>query len=439
MIKNVYATALAFTSATLLSVSVQAQNPGATRTNPEGRPERPTAPTTPVRQCATMEVLSAQLAADPAQAQRMEAIEAHTRRAIASGGFKTNFTAAGAVITIPVVVHVLYNTAAQNISDAQVQSQIDVLNEDYRKLNADRSKTPAAFAGLAADIGIQFKLATRTPTGGATNGIIHKATTRTSFSTNDYAKSSKRGGDDAWPAGQYLNMWACNLGQGLLGYAQFPGGAASTDGVVILYSAFGSRAKAAGTYTSTYDLGRTATHEVGHWLNLRHIWGDASCGNDMVADTPTQQTSNYGCPAYPHVTCSNQGDMSMNYMDYTDDACMYMFSSGQSDRMNAIFASGGARASLLTSTGAAVARTAGAVASAVGMFPNPAADQLTLTNLSAPDRTGVRVFSLQGTEMRQARYDGAGHLQVQGLPRGLYYVDVTDANGTTSHQRFEKQ
>lgn len=437
MTKNVYAAALLFTSASFLSASAQAQQFGATRSNPGQNPDRPTTAALPGRQCATMEVLHAQLAADPAQAQRMEAIENQTKRFLASGGAKTSFTSTGAVITIPVVVHVLYNTAVQNISDAQVQSQIAVLNEDYRKLNADRTKTPAAFAGVATDVGVQFKLATLDPTGQPTTGIIHKYTKTSSWSTNDAVKSSKRGGDNAWPAGQYLNMWACNLGQGLLGYAQFPGGQASTDGVVILYSAFGSKAKAAGTYVNAYDLGRTATHEVGHWLNLRHIWGDASCGNDLVSDTPTQQTSNYGCPTYPHITCSNQGDMSMNYMDYTDDACMYMFSKGQSDRMNAIFAAGGARASLLTSPG--VARTSGALAQLVGLYPNPAATQLTLTNLSAPASARVRVYSLQGGEMRQARYDGDGHLQVQNLPKGLYFVDVTDGAGRTSHQRFEKE
>jgi hypothetical protein len=439
MLKNIYAAALALTSASLISVSAQAQSSVATRSDADPRAARPTAPTTPVRQCATMEVLNAQLAADPAQAKRMEAIEAHARKAIANGKFSTNFTSTGGVITIPVVVHVVYNTAAQNISDAQVQSQIAVLNEDFRKLNADRTKTPSAFAGLSADIGIEFKLATRTPTGAATNGIVRKQTKTASWGTNDAVKNSKRGGDDAWPAGQYLNLWACNLGQGLLGYAQFPGGSAATDGVVILYSAFGSKAKAAGTYTSTYDLGRTATHEVGHWLNLRHIWGDASCGNDLVTDTPTQQAANYGCPSYPHVTCSNQGDMSMNYMDYTDDACMYMFSSGQSARMNALFASGGARASLLTSTAASVARTGAVAASAIGLYPNPAAGVVTLTNLNAPSSARVRVYSLQGAEMRQARYDGNGSLQVQSLPKGLYYVDVTDGNGNTSHQRFEKE
>ena len=427
MRKNIYSIALAAVGATLLSISAQAQNGGATR----GAGRNPEPAAIPGRQCASMDVLNAQLAADPTRGQRLEAIEAQTRRSIASGQTRASFTAAGAVIVIPVVVHVLYNTAVQNISDAQVQSQIDVLNEDFRKRNADATKTPSMFTGLVSDIGIEFRLATRTPLGAVTNGIIHKYTKTQSWGTNDAMKNSKRGGADAWDTGKYLNIWACNLGQGLLGYAQFPGGAASTDGVVCLYSAFGSRAKAAGTYINTYDLGRTTTHEVGHWLNLRHIWGDAACGNDLVSDTPTQQTSNYGCPTFPKVTCSNQGDMSMNYMDYTDDACMYMFSTGQSARMNALFGSGGVRASLLTSTGATAA-----TAAALKLFPNPATDVL---NLNAEAGAQVRVYSLQGAEMRQARYDGNGHLQVQSLPKGLYYVDVTDASGRTSHQRFEKE
>ena len=162
-------------------------------------------------------------------------------------------------------------------------------------------------------------------------------------------KKVSTGGLDAWNASKYLNLWVCNLSGGVLGYAQFPGGAAATDGVVILTTAFGKGGSAA----SPFNLGRTATHEVGHWLNLRHIWGDANCGNDLVSDTPTQQTSNYGCPSFPHVTCSNgsNGDMFMNYMDYVDDRCMYMFSTGQSTRMNALFASGGARVGLVTSDG----------------------------------------------------------------------------------------
>ena len=389
------------------------------------------------RACGTMEALEAQLAADPAQARRMAAIEAQTRQLLANPALQRS--TAGTVI-IPVVVHVLYNIPAQNISDAQVQSQIDVLNEDFRKLNADATKTPGIYAGLAADANVQFVLAKRDPSGLATTGVIHKSTKIASWSTNDAVKNSKRGGDNAWDATKYLNLWACNLGQGLLGYAQFPGGAASTDGVVILYSAFGSRAKySAGTYTTTYDLGRTATHEVGHWLNLRHIWGDASCGNDQVSDTPTQQTSNYGCPAFPHVTCSNAGDMSMNYMDYTDDQCMYMFSTGQSARMNALFASGGARVGLLTSLGGTAPRAAAAATLATA-YPNPASDVLNVALPAGTDaaRATVHVFDLAGHEMKQIGYDGQGQVRVGSLPRGLYYLTVgTGAN--VIRQRFEKE
>lgn len=428
---KLYVSALALLSTTAPALAQDALNRQAPATLPEATS------VVAKRACGSMEVLEQQLAADPAQAKRMADIEAHTQRLLANPALQR--TTAGTVI-IPVVVHVLYNTAAQNISDAQVQSQIDVLNEDYRKLNADASKTPAQFAGLVADVNVQFVLAKRTPTGAATNGIIHKQTKTTSWSTNDAVKNSKRGGDDAWDTSKYLNLWACNLGQGLLGYAQFPGGAASTDGVVILYSAFGSRAKyPAGTYTTTYDLGRTATHEVGHWLNLRHIWGDATCGNDQVADTPTQSAANYGCPAFPHVTCSNSGDMSMNYMDYTDDQCMYMFSTGQSQRMNALFATGGARASLLTSLGGTAPRAAATEAMATA-YPNPATDMLTLSLPAGTDeaRTTVHVFDLAGHEMQQVRYDGHGRVRVSELPRGLYYLTVgTGAN--TSRQRFEKE
>ncbi|SDX83653.1 GEVED domain-containing protein [Hymenobacter psychrophilus] len=297
------------------------------------------------RDCATMEVLERQLAADPTLALRLRGIEAQTE------AFLDNPVAyrATGTLTIPVVVHVLYNTASQNVSDAQIASQLAVLNEDFNKLNADVSKVPSAFASRAADVGIEFVLAKRDPSGNATTGIERKQTSVTSWSSDDRIKSTSTGGLNAWPAGQYLNLWVGKLGGGLLGYAQFPGGPASTDGVVITTTGFGR----GGSSGAPFNLGRTTTHEVGHWLNLRHIWGDANCGNDLVSDTPTQQTSNGGCPSFPKVTCSNgpNGDMFMNYMDYTDDACMYMFSSGQSSRMNALFASGGSRASLLTSNG----------------------------------------------------------------------------------------
>jgi hypothetical protein len=238
-------------------------------------------------------------------------------------------------VTIPVVVHVVYAAAAENISDAQINSQIVSLNKDYGAKNPDKSKSPAVWSGLVSDTGIQFKLATQDPQGNPTNGITRTKTAKTSFSQDDSVKSATKGGADAWPRDQYLNIWACSLGGGLLGYAQFPGGPAATDGVVILHAAFGMT----GTATSPYNLGRSATHEIGHWLNLIHIWGDTSdcTGTDFVDDTPNAQNPNYGKPTFPHISCTNgpNGDMFMNYMDYVDDDSMFMFTPGQVVRMHA--------------------------------------------------------------------------------------------------------
>jgi len=282
---------------------------------------------------------------DPTLVNKMEAIERFTQQ------YESNQQGVGASrsghITIPVVVHVVYKKSSENISDAQVISQIDVLNEDFRRLNVDSSNTPAIFQGVAADAGVAFCLATVDPDGNPTTGITRTNTRKKFFSyNNDGIKFSSSGGKDAWPRGQYLNIWVGNLSNNLLGYAQFPGGPANTDGVVVLYRAFGR----VGNVSSPFDEGRTATHEVGHWLNLRHIWGDGPCGiDDLVADTPESDNPNYGC-SWGHVSCGST-DMVQNYMDYSDDDCMNLFTTGQSGRMNALFASGGFRESLLYSNG----------------------------------------------------------------------------------------
>lgn len=289
------------------------------------------------RSCAADDVLQAQLAADPWLRTRMEQIEEFTKKAIASGELHK---VVNGVIEIPVVVNVLWKTNAENISLAQIQSQIDVLNADFNNTNSDLNSTPTIYKPSIGKVGVRFVLKT----------VNRKPTNKKSWSPNDGMKRSSQGGIDPTDPVNNLNMWSCNLGQSLLGYAQFPGGDPSTDGVVVLYSAFGSRAlHSAGTYTSKYDLGRTATHEVGHWMNLRHIWGDdgTSCsGSDLVGDTPNQAGYNVGCPTFPRRTCSNNGDMSMNYMDYTDDRCMFMFTAGQVQRMLAVFASNGPRAAI---------------------------------------------------------------------------------------------
>lgn len=306
----------------------------------------------PYHRCSSMEYLEFQKTTDPYLEESRKAIENFTQEYM-------NSSPAGsrAVVTIPVVFHVLYNTPAQNISDALLLAQINQLNADFARLNTDAGNTPAAFASLGANTNIQFCLATRDPSGNSTTGIVRRSTTVTSFSTNNAVKNNATGGSNAWPASSYLNIWVCNLGSSLLGYAQFPGGAAATDGVVVLYSSVGS-ITTPGTAVP-YHQGRTATHEVGHWLNLYHIWGDdgtACTGSDNVNDTPNQAGPNSGCPTFPKVSCSNgpNGDMYMNYMDYTTDPCMNIFTQGQSARMNALFAPGGARVSLLSSLGCSV-------------------------------------------------------------------------------------
>jgi Pregnancy-associated plasma protein-A len=261
------------------------------------------------------------------------------------------------VVTIPVVVHVVHNpnSPEQNVDDDQIHSQLTALNQDFRAANPDVSQVPPVWRPLIADARVEFRLATRDPAGGPTGGIIRVRTDRQGFDTDDAVKSSATGGSNPWPTDQYLNLWVCQLTGGLLGYAQFPGGPPQTDGVVILYTAFGTT----GTAAFPYDGGRTATHEIGHWLDLFHIWGDddGACTNDdRVADTPNQADANTGAPPFPHITCDNgpNGDMFMNYMDYTDDRAMFMFTQGQSARMDACLE--GARASFT------VAQLAGAPA-----------------------------------------------------------------------------
>ena len=227
--------------------------------------------------------------------------------------------------TIKVVVNVVHNTPDQNLSLAQIRSQIKVLNQDFSAKNPDRSKVPVPWTGLVSDSRLRFKLAkvTRTPT------------TRTSFSHDDGVKRASGGGVAPFQPDTHLNVWVCPLGGGLLGYAQFPGGPVATDGVVINHRAFGTR----GTAQAPFDLGRTATHEVGHYFNLRHIWGDTEdcSGTDFVADTPNAAGPNFNVPNFPSVSCSNgpNGDMFVNYMDYVDDLAMFMFTAQQVLRMRA--------------------------------------------------------------------------------------------------------
>ena len=353
------------------------------------------------RNCGAMEHLEMQMQQDPKRALKLEQIEQQTRRFLQNPANR----AVNGVITIPVVVHVIYNNSTENISDAQIQSQMDVLNDDFRRLNSDADNTWSQ----AADTEIEFCMATVDPNGNPTNGVTRTSTSVSSFSTNDNMKFNSSGGKDAWPAGDYLNMWVCDISGSILGYAQFPGGDPATDGVVMDYQYFGT----IGTATAPFDGGRTTTHEVGHWLNLRHIWGDGGCSvDDFVSDTPTSDAANYGC-ATGHVSCGST-DMVQNYMDYSDDSCMNLFTQGQKTRMRALFDTGGARASLLNST-------------ACGAPPTPTCDD----GIQNGDETGVDCGGSSCPACPpQTCTDVVISITLDNYPEETSWV-ITNAGGTT--------
>jgi hypothetical protein len=256
-------------------------------------------------------------------------------------------------VSIPVVFHVVYNTPDQNISDEQIYSQLAVLNADFRRTNTDRVNTPAHFASFAGDAGIEFCLASTAPDGSVTNGITRTQTSSITFSANNNnIKREDRGGAPAWDQTQYLNIWVGNISNDILGWATFPGMSSSSqyDGVVLFYKTVGEPPY--NPFPTQFNKGRTATHEIGHWLGLQHIWGtgnDSCSDTDYIDDTPNQYAPNYDCPTGTIVSCENgpYGDMWQNYMDYSDDACMNLFTNGQIAYMQAVLHS--SRSNILTS------------------------------------------------------------------------------------------
>ena len=296
------------------------------------------------KECGTMEYLEYLKNQDPQLENLMLQNEQVLQNWIKS--HPSSKSTKSTIITIPVVVHVVYNNPSENISTAQVLAQIAILNNDYRRLNADTSATPSVFSALGADCEIEFCLATTDPNGNSTSGITRTATSQTSFSpgtfngvnyTNDGVKYSIQGGMDAWNTTQYLNIWVCDI-DGLYGYATFPGSPASTDGVVVDFTRFGNF-----TAGMTSFKIRTTTHEIGHWLNLNHTWGEnwlttSNCGDDLCNDTPAESEATYGNPTFPFNAfnaCNSgaNGEMYMNFMDYAD--CRNIFTEDQKTRMRA--------------------------------------------------------------------------------------------------------
>lgn len=267
-------------------------------------------------------------------------------------------------IVIPVVVHIIHNDepigSGLNIPDAQIHSQIAVINKDFRRENTDANQTPAEFLSVAGNMDIQFVLAKRDPEGLPTNGIVRKKGTKTSWGFNNDIELKSM---SYWPAEDYLNIWVTNLADNNIGYAQFPvsdqpGLESSstnrlTDGIVIGYRHFGSIDDGSFNISNNYNKGRTTTHEIGHFFGLLHIWGlTNNCGStDYVDDTPEQQRPTSGCPTHPSVSCGSN-NMFQNYMDYSHDRCMNIFSAGQVNRMMAVLQNSPRRKSLINSPGA---------------------------------------------------------------------------------------
>lgn len=393
------------------------------------------------RSCGTHDRYLSAVANDPAILQRRAALEQQVQAWIAKNGIKKTNGTNTILVTVPVVAHVLYYNAAQNISDAQILSQIEVLNQDYGLRNPDTSLTPSVFKPLMADVQIQFCMATTDPAGNPTTGIERRAVTVTRIGNGNKYYNYSQGGLAIWDANNYLNFWICDIdGGGTLGYTYLPGTiSANKDGIVIDPQYFGNT----GTVSAPYDLGRTLTHEVGHWFNLEHIWADESAcaADDYVSDTPQQKGENYGCPSYPQTTqsggrCSttDPSSMYMNYMDYTDDACMVMFTAGQAARMQAALTQyrSGLFSSLGCSTQTGVQQLTNSLHASV--YPNPSegifefelSDRSALAILTVTDISGRVVFE------RSYRSGDRKVFDLTAYENGVYLAHIQANNSETT-------
>ena len=394
------------------------------------------------QKCVSSEYLSKEFLDDLSFKQRAEQIEIFTKQKTTAAGINQRDVFASPVIRIPVVFHVLYRTADEDISIQKILDQLDALNRDYRRKNADTINTPSAFKQDAADMEIEFQLAGSDPMGRSTSGIVRKYTPVTYWMSDDKIKFDSSYGDNAWDSKSYLNIWICNL-KDVLGYSTFPGQDPKKDGVVLDYK------NVLGNGASMANKGRTIVHEVGHWLNLKHIWGDTFCGDDNVDDTPKQSTYTPGCPGGTRISCSNAptGDMYMNYMDFTDDGCMNMFSKGQKQRARVLFDAGGPRNSIRFSQGFNQPTAAAAALPDfyprwynAEVYPNPATDHVNIyfdyderwqgKELQVIDMTGKLLFRKK-IDSKVQRID-LSHLQP-----GVYIIKASKENEAIA-QKFIK-
>ncbi len=363
------------------------------------------------------------------------------------------------IITIPVVVHVISNGDAigsgENISDAQVLSQINVLNQDFRKLIGSPGYNSSS---VGADVQLEFCMAQRTPTGTATTGIDRVTRTASSYSTEAATETMKAA--TSWDPTQYFNIWSVFFSNstsaamnGVLGYAQFPstsglsglatnGGAANTDGLVIEYRAFGtSDIVPSLSVNAPYDKGRTASHEIGHCLGLIHIWGDATCGEDYCADTPVAHTSNFNCPTVTN--CDGTGnEMVENYMDYTDDLCMNIFTLNQKERISAVMTNSPRRASLKTSLACSppLASKEFEYFNSIRIVPNPVRDVLNITIGQSELPDSLTIYNELGQTVLSKKVSSNEDLSVNtdSYSIGNYILTLTK-NNTSRAYHFIKE
>lgn len=399
------------------------------------------------KKCATMEILNKRISNDPSIKERMRISEINTQKWIAEHPKQKR--GGSQIITIPVVFHVIWNDPIENVSDNQIYSQLDIINDDFRLLNADSLDDTHPFWPVTADTEIEFCLASVDENGDATTGITRTQTSVVTWddTNQDDIKSSANGGKDNWDATEYLNIYIVNLDGGTLGFATFPDELATNpfmDGVVIRYEAFGDIGTAGSGNFQANDAGRTATHEVGHWLNLRHIWGDTICGDDLVADTEIAEDANYQCPSFPYndnSTCGSgpDGEMYMNYMDYVDDDCMNMFTAGQAARMQAALI--GPRIGLLTSNGCGSPNSIAKKFNerSVELYPNPNNGNFTLNvkNSNIKNAT-ISIFNVLGENVKNINLTNINSTQIDLSEFGIgaYYLQVTAENNTITKKVF---
>lgn len=356
-------------------------------------------------------------------------------------------------VVIPVVVHVLYNSSdpSQNISDAQIRSQIDVLNRDFNAQNADSLPTNHPFYNLRGNANIEFCLANKRPDSVATTGIQRKAITQTGFSSSitdeNIIKSTFNGGLSAWNTKKYLNIWVVNFAGGTIGYSSFPDeNAGNKDGVVVHYEHFGT----VGTLGAPYDKGRTLTHEVGHWLGLFHIWGndvepEYDCAtDDGIADTPPQYEPNFDCHCTEIFDICSNSIMYQNYMDYTKDACMSLFTKGQVQKMRDVLSTNNNRNTFLNNSVGCNTHTPSIdlgencsivstketiLGNEIDIFPNPVQYILhieKLPNSNTPYE--IKIINNIGAVLVSKQVNAnQTSIDMSVLSAGIYYVHITNS------------